>query len=223
MSAPSSPPVACKLTVVSIHQHADIAFSVCAVAIRRTTLLQPLMTSKDYTWAAVEQFQWCFAEVNAAILCARAPAMKPFFARYLPSLLSSHFRSHNRDDKPSKNTDPNTAATIGLQSYGQFRSGKDIFEMQWRDDLSEDTSMTKRGGNDDDEARLWKGNTSDKLRSTRNGPADRTTTAGKPSMETCVRSGASSPAPDAAPSGGTLRYNTSNRIHVTSETGVIYS
>jgi hypothetical protein len=180
------------------------------------------MTSKDYTWAAVEQFQWCFAEVNAAILCACAPALKPFFARYLPGLLSSHFRSHNRDDEPSKNTDPKAPATIGSHTYGQSRSDKDVYEMQWRDDLSEDTSMTKRGGNDD-EARLWKGNTSDKLLSARNRSADRTKTVDEPSMETYVRSGASSPAPDAAPPGNISRYDTSNRIHVTSETSVTYS
>ncbi|KAJ4383995.1 hypothetical protein N0V86_000839 [Didymella sp. IMI 355093] len=127
---------------------------VCFVAIRRTTLLQPLMTLRDYTWDAVEQFQWCFAEVNAAIVCASAPALKPFFVRYLPGLLSSHFRSHHRDDEPSKNIDPNAPATIGSHGHGQGRSNKDVYEMQWCDDLSEDALMTKRGGSDD-ETRLW--------------------------------------------------------------------
>ncbi|KAF3034106.1 hypothetical protein E8E11_004335 [Didymella keratinophila] len=194
---------------------------VCAVAIRRTTLLQPLMTSKDYTWAAVEQFQWCFAEVNAAIVCACAPAFKPFFARYLPGLLSSHFRSDNRDYGPSRNTDPKAPPTIGSHTYDRSGSDKDAYELQWRDDVSEDTT-TKRSGNDD-EARLWKGNTSHKFPSARNALADRAKTVDEPSMETYVQSGASSPAPDAALPGGTLRYDTSNRIHVTSETSVTYN
>jgi hypothetical protein len=180
------------------------------------------MTSKDYTWAAVEQFQWCFAEVNAAIVCACAPALKPFLARYVPSLLSSHFRSKIRDDEPSKNTDPKAPPTIGLHTYGRSRSDKDAYEMHWRDDLSEDTSMTKRGVNDD-EARLWKGNTSDKLLSTHNASADRAKMVETLSMETYVRSGANSPVPDAAPLGGTLRYDTSNRTHVTSGISVTYS
>ncbi|KAF2632806.1 hypothetical protein BU25DRAFT_427630 [Macroventuria anomochaeta] len=48
-------------------------FSVYAVLIRRTAMLAPLMASTDYTWDAVEQFKWYFAEVNLAIACASAP------------------------------------------------------------------------------------------------------------------------------------------------------
>jgi hypothetical protein len=180
------------------------------------------MTSKDYTWDAVEQFQWCFAEVNAAIICASAPALKPFFVRYLPGLLSSHFRSHHRGDEPSKNTDPSAPATIGSHGHGQGRSTKDVYEMQWCDDLSEDASMTRQGGNDD-ETRLWRGNTSDRFLSTLTESTDRTNMVDKPCMETFVRSGATSPALDAVPPSGTLRYDTANRIHVTSETSVTYS
>jgi hypothetical protein len=94
------------------------------------------MVSSDYASDAVEQFQWCFAEVNAGIVCACAPALKPFFVRYLPGLLSSHFRSHNREDEVSKQND--------------------LYELQWRDDVSEVTATTKRSGNDD-EMRLWEG------------------------------------------------------------------
>lgn len=52
-----------------------------------------------------------------------------------------------------ENAGSNAAATMESQSYSQCRSGKDIYEVHWRDDVSEDTSMTKRGGNVD-EARL---------------------------------------------------------------------
>ena len=157
-----------------------------------------------------------------AIVCACVPALKPFFARYLPGLLSSHFRSDNRDYEPSKDTDPKFPPTIGSHRRGRRGSDKDFYEMEWRDDVSKDISTNKRGRNDD-EARLWKGNTSDKLPSTHIASTDRAKTAEEPSMETYVRSGASSPAPDAASRGDTLRYDTSKRIHVTSETSVTYS
>lgn len=94
--------------------------------------------------------------------------------------------------------------------------------MQWRDDLSEETSMTKRDGNDD-EARLWKDNANDKLIATRDESADRARPVDKTSMEIHVRSAASSPGPCGASAGDTLRCNTSNCIHVTSETSVTYS
>jgi hypothetical protein len=111
------------------------------------------MVSSDYASDAVEQFQWCFAEVNAGIVCACAPALKPFFVRYLPGLLSSHFRSHNREDEVSKQ---NEAAGSGSQGQVRDQAREDLYELQWRDDVSEVTATTKRSGNDD-EMRLWEG------------------------------------------------------------------
>lgn len=32
----------------------------------------------------------CFLEVNAGIVCASVPALRPFFTRYFPALISSH-------------------------------------------------------------------------------------------------------------------------------------
>jgi len=106
------------------------------------------MVSADYTWEAVEQFQWCFAEVNAGIVCACAPALRPFFARYLPSLLSSRFRSNNRDDDGCKSNE-----LAPPDSHSRYHV-KEAFEMRLRDDVSIETAMTKHSGVDD-EARLW--------------------------------------------------------------------
>ena len=130
------------------------------------------MVSTDYTWDAVEQFQWCFAEVNAAILCACAPALEPFFVRYLPGLLSSRFRGYDHDEELSKHTGPSTPATPAPQSNSQDRSAKDTHELQWRDDLSQGTSMTKCSANDD-ETQLWKGNARDNNVATVHESADR--------------------------------------------------
>ena len=52
-------------------------------------MLGPLMASADYRWDAVEQFKWCFAEVNLAIAYASAPVLKPFFTRPFWSAKSS--------------------------------------------------------------------------------------------------------------------------------------
>jgi hypothetical protein len=108
------------------------------------------MISTDYTWDAVEQFQWCFAEVNAGIVCACAPALKPFFARYIPGLLYYHFRSNNRENDGSKDHEPR------LPPSNSREQAKEASELQLRDDISEETAMTKHSGVDD-ETQLWQG------------------------------------------------------------------
>lgn len=114
-----------------------------------------------------------------AVICVCAPRVKPFFARYLPGLLSSHFRSDNRGHEPSKITDPKAPPTIGSHTYGQNGPDRDVDEMQRRDDVSPDTSTTKCGGNDD-EARLWNGKTCHKVPFSRNAPSYRARIAGGP-------------------------------------------
>jgi hypothetical protein len=122
------------------------------------------MVSADYTWDIVEQYHWCFAEVNAGILCASIPALKPFFARYLPGLINSSLNSRGKSD-PLKNSGP----------YNHFDNGRDIklrpdvmnttYELHSREDISEELARTKRSQNDDDEVRLWPGNAGNVRRS----------------------------------------------------------
>jgi hypothetical protein len=119
------------------------------VAIRRTTLLPPLLVSTDYTWDAVEQFQWCFIEVNAGILCASIPALRSFFARYLPGVFSSRFGSHDR----STNKQPRSNGTfdvIAEDNKIKHLGKKDAYELSSRDESWEDMPAKP-----DDEARLW--------------------------------------------------------------------
>jgi hypothetical protein len=108
------------------------------------------MTSSDYTWALVEQYHWCYAEVNAAIVCASAPAMKPFFARYIPGLLSSKFGS---DECSNNNKQMPTLETIS-QKKSRKSVVEDAYELHSRDDVSEEM---KAGREQDDETRLWRG------------------------------------------------------------------
>ncbi len=124
------------------------------------------MASEDYTWDAVEQFHWCFAEVNAAIVCACAPALKSFFVRYLPGLLSSQFRRQDYDKKSSEQSDLNAWKSPATQSYSSCQPSKDIYEMQWHEDVREDLSLAKDNANDD-ETSLWKGETGNKYGVTR--------------------------------------------------------
>jgi len=111
------------------------------------------MVSTDYTWAAVEQFQWCFVEVNAGVLCASIPALKSFFARYLPGLINSRLRSNDR----SKNTEGYDTLEKGSTSRSRGRKVPDIYEMTVVDDEFEKTSA--QHNINDDETRLWTGQT----------------------------------------------------------------
>ncbi|KAH7329513.1 hypothetical protein B0I35DRAFT_448605 [Stachybotrys elegans] len=116
---------------------------VIAAAIQRTVIMPPLLAAYDYTWLLSEQFIWSYVEVNAGILCASVPAMKPLFMRYLPWLVMSRLRSSQENsaryatgsgmDKQSKNRKP----------YGQ------AFELHSR---PEDEA---RSSKEDDEAMLW--------------------------------------------------------------------
>ncbi|KAF2746615.1 hypothetical protein M011DRAFT_477851 [Sporormia fimetaria CBS 119925] len=202
---------------------------VCAVAIQRTTLLKPLMVSTDYTWHAVEQFQWCFAEVNAAIVCACAPALKPFCTRYLPGLLGSKFHSYNRGDA-SYGKQGSGGAHISAGSHARQWSSKnkDFYEMRIRDEDegSEEERESKKGevGVCDDEARLWDGSAAVRKESSGDGvqvPGVRRMSAAaapKKSMEAYFHSSVTG-----GRGGAQVERSAANGIQVTSETRVMYA
>jgi hypothetical protein len=56
-------------------------------------LLPSLLTATEYTWVNPPQNVWGSIEANAGIICASVPALKPFFIRYLPFIISSRLRS----------------------------------------------------------------------------------------------------------------------------------
>ena len=173
--------------------------SVCAVAIKRTLLLKPLMTSTDYTWAAVEQFQWCFVEVNAGILCATVPALKPFFARYLPGLINSKLRSNDRS-KNKEGYNNSGYNTIEKDSHQRSRTKKDLYELTVLDDDISSNKTMQTPIASDDETRLWSGTTR----------ANASSNVGRPQVAHIHR-----------PSLG--RDSQGRRIYVTSETTVEFN
>ncbi|ROT41304.1 hypothetical protein SODALDRAFT_376997 [Sodiomyces alkalinus F11] len=144
---------------------------VCAIAIRRTVILPPLMASPDYTWEAVEQFYWSFGEVNVGILCAAAPALKPFVMRYLPALLRSSLSgSGGKASKMSHShgMGGNLGNSMGDETKQQRRGMQErSYELHslsrdnTSDDVEDEGGFKKTHGwtsADEDEAELWSGN-----------------------------------------------------------------
>ncbi|KAF2650158.1 hypothetical protein K491DRAFT_697546 [Lophiostoma macrostomum CBS 122681] len=129
---------------------------VCAVAIKRTLLLPPLMVSKDYTWAAVEQFQWCFVEVDAGIICASIPALKAFFVRYLPGLINSSIRSDQQHYAGNSSKNKSPYDTIEREDRARSKKKPSLYELTVLDNSSE-KSPARATSSNDDEARLWTG------------------------------------------------------------------
>lgn len=68
------------------------------MAIYRVSYIPTLEASDDYDWDAVPDMILCFLEVNAGIICASVPALRPFFTRYFPALISSHGKRSSGDD-----------------------------------------------------------------------------------------------------------------------------
>ncbi|KAL2833277.1 hypothetical protein BDW59DRAFT_168985 [Aspergillus cavernicola] len=85
---------------------------VCAIAIQRTLQMLQALTSADYTWDITEQFYWSYIEVNAGILCASVPALKPFAKRHLINVFGSSQRYHARNGVSSGPTGQDSDAIV---------------------------------------------------------------------------------------------------------------
>ncbi|KAF6842051.1 integral membrane protein [Colletotrichum plurivorum] len=124
---------------------------VCGVATKRTVDLPGLLSSPDYCWDAVTQFVWCFLEVNAGIVCASVPALKPFFMRYLPSIIASRMSSKgggvSSTGKSGRSRDLNTVVAENIERRRMQDEG---YELSSHDGPRVPVE-------DDDEAKLWNG------------------------------------------------------------------
>ncbi|KAF6836082.1 integral membrane protein [Colletotrichum musicola] len=103
---------------------------VCGVATKRTVDLPGLLSSPDYCWDAVTQFVWCFLEVNAGIVCASVPALKPFFMRYLPSIIASRMSSKgggvSSTGKSGRSRDLNTVVAENIEGRRMQDEGYEL-------------------------------------------------------------------------------------------------
>ena len=97
---------------------------VCAIAIKRTLQMFTALSAADYTWVITEQFYWSYIEVNAGILCATVPALKPFAKRHLANAFSSFRQYHGKSGRSAGPTDQDDAIMLRLTpkraSYSRF-------------------------------------------------------------------------------------------------------
>ncbi|KAH9989111.1 hypothetical protein F4779DRAFT_638146 [Xylariaceae sp. FL0662B] len=123
---------------------------VIIAAVQNIILTGKLFKGVNYTWDLATELCWCSAEISASVVCASAGLLKPFFVRYLPSLLSSrlHGFSNNVDDERTDMSKGDRSRTDRHKRTEQT----DVYEME-----SGDESESKKA-TDDDEAKLWTGN-----------------------------------------------------------------
>ncbi|OLN87279.1 hypothetical protein CCHL11_03710 [Colletotrichum chlorophyti] len=138
---------------------------VCICAIRRTVLLPPLFKSTDYTFDMEKQLNWAAVEVNAGIMCASVPALKPFFVRYLPGFVTSHITGSK--SKKSNLNNQQQSHQISAQYSTTIENNKkrrnappEAYELHSQEDLSLSSSNeAPKNGSTDDVSKLWSGNT----------------------------------------------------------------
>ncbi|KAF4941717.1 Satratoxin biosynthesis SC1 cluster protein 4 [Colletotrichum fructicola] len=126
---------------------------VCGVATKRTVHLPKLLASPDYTWEAVEAFIWGYRELNAGMICASVPALKPFFMRYLPSFITSRLGSSKRGGSSLNKSSKSRLNTVVAQNMERRRRQDESYELSSTDG--------KRDGVEDDETKLWSGQVDD--------------------------------------------------------------
>ena len=114
-----------------------------------------LSAPTDYTWDIVEQFHWSYLEVNLGIVCVSVPALQPFVKQYLGPVFSSQLRSSKREDsKKQQQAEPYSTA-VGRNA--ERREAKmQGYELESRDDGSEDSPFKPGIAVSEDELRLWR-------------------------------------------------------------------
>ncbi|VUC27041.1 unnamed protein product [Clonostachys rosea] len=122
--------------------------SVCAAAIQRTILMPRLLNAVDYSWEVSGQVIWGFIEVNSGIVCASVPALKPFFMRYLPFILTSRLISSSSQPE-SHCTKLTPFSNTNTSRKQRSKRVMESYELPSRDDLP------IQRGEDDDQAKLW--------------------------------------------------------------------
>ncbi|KAJ0303706.1 hypothetical protein Brms1b_011503 [Colletotrichum noveboracense] len=132
---------------------------VCLCAIRRTILLPPLFQSKDFTRDVEKQLNWASAEVNAGIICASVPALKPFFMRYLPMFVHSHITGSSKKSNANyQNYQTSMPYSTTVENNRKRRNVQsEAYELHSHDDLSLSSHEMPKAGSDEDVTKLWSG------------------------------------------------------------------
>ncbi|KAF9871229.1 integral membrane protein [Colletotrichum karsti] len=134
---------------------------VCICAIRRTVLLPPLFRSHDHTFDIEKQLNWACVEVNAGIICASVPALKPFFMRYLPMFVHSHITGTSKKSNQNyQNYQTSMPYSTTVENNKKRRNVQsEAYELHSHDDLSLSSSNeVQKNTSHEDVAKLWSGN-----------------------------------------------------------------
>jgi hypothetical protein len=152
---------------------------VCAITIARASIIPGLKASQDRPWDVTIDYLLAFLEMNIGILCASVPALKPFFIRYLPGLVSAHLSKCSRNT-PGQDGGTSTKGTSHMYHLNTVvETNRQRRRMQSRSyalgSRDDNGSVTKGSGNhggkkgtfissigrswagvdDDDETQLW--------------------------------------------------------------------
>lgn len=97
-------------------------YSVVGAGLARTVWLARLSTGEhDLTWVGFEIFAWTEVEMQLAMICASAPALRAFFGKYLCDHFTKASRSRTYatgDSIPLKTTASNVSTALRPVSVG---------------------------------------------------------------------------------------------------------
>ncbi|RYO80613.1 hypothetical protein DL764_009874 [Monosporascus ibericus] len=107
-----------------------------------------LLFATDRTWDVTEDYILSYLETNTGIICASVPALRPFFLRFLPTLVVSNLNSSDRNT-PKRQPQRSYGLTSVVEQNRQRRMmQQNSYELSSIDENPKQPS-------EDDEAKLW--------------------------------------------------------------------
>lgn len=100
-----------------------------------------------------------YLEVNAGIICASVPALKPFFLQSLPSMVTSPKSSNERRNTPQRSFGH---TSFGLTTAAEQNRHRRMMQQSRSYELSSlDNGRHFEKGSEDEDAKLWSPGRSD--------------------------------------------------------------
>ncbi|RYP09609.1 hypothetical protein DL765_008383 [Monosporascus sp. GIB2] len=100
------------------------------------------------TWDVAEDYILSYLEINAGIICASVPALRPFFLRFLPTLVTSSLSSSDRNTSTRQRRRSFGLNTVVEQNRQRRMMQQNLYELSSIDENAKQPS-------EDDEAALW--------------------------------------------------------------------
>ncbi|RYP92534.1 hypothetical protein DL770_001292 [Monosporascus sp. CRB-9-2] len=112
------------------------------------TVATIVLNNKHRTWDVVEDYIFSYLETNAGIICASVPALRPFFLRFLPALVTSSLSSSDRNTSGRQPQRSYGLSTVVEQNRQRRMMQQSSYELSSLDENLKQPS-------EDDEAKLW--------------------------------------------------------------------